>query len=114
MSEICPSWVRTRCKRVVRLGEKSDLPIFVLLASAPSSLASGNAEGGFRWLPGHRSTPRRPALRLRGWRKTLNDLRCCPRWTDRIAVAPLQPFLEIFWTCRCSSRMARACCGSRN
>src|SRR5216683_8392160 len=101
-------------QRVVRLGEKSDLPIFVLLASAPSKLASGNAEGGFRWLPGHRGTPRRPALRLRGWRKNLNDLPCCPGGPIGSRSRPCSFFLEIFWTCRCSSRMARACCGSRN
>ena len=65
-------------KRLVRLGEKSGLPIIVLLASAPGLLASGDAEGGFRWLPGHRGTPRRPALRLRVWRKNLNDLSCYP------------------------------------
>jgi len=107
MSETCQS--RTRCKRVVRLGEKSDLPIFVLLASAPSSLASGNAEGGFRWLPGHRSTPRRPALRLRGWRKTLNDLPVVPvNRSDR--VAPLQ---TPCWMISDMSDISKKCCRAR-
>src|SRR5713226_4739662 len=99
-----------------RLGRGRSISALILAADARPKprLVGYGPEGEFRWLPGHRGTPRRPALRLRGWRKNLNDLPCCPGGPIGSRSRPCSFFLEIFWTCRCSSRMARACCGSRN